>query len=103
MVAVVRFNAMTLIEYIEQLSSADDTHVIYASPRWRPESAIHVGPEPFDGSVPSPAEGMTYLVSVPEAKRVLRSRPMGTSARDAARAIVYYGIYDCAEPIAVAV
>jgi len=94
---------MTLIEFVEKLSTAEDAHVIYAAPRWRPESAIHVGPEPFDGSLPDAARGMTYLVSIPEAKRVLRSRPAGTSARDAARAIVYFGIYDCAEPVAIAV
>ncbi|MEM1032500.1 MAG: hypothetical protein AAGN82_19290 [Myxococcota bacterium] len=94
---------MTLIEFVQKLDEADDAHVIYASPRWRPESRVYVGPEPFDGSLPRPARGMTYLVSVEEAKRVFRGCRPGATAHDVAKSVVYFGIYDCAEPVALAV
>ena len=92
---------MTLADVIAQLGRFDDALSIYAVPRWDASSETRVLAEPFDGSHPAGAEGMTYLSTVAEAKRAVsayrRVRPAATSAQVCA-SVVYYAIYDELEP-----
>lgn len=94
---------MTLVHLIRQLDQLDDDFVLYAEPRWRPSSRAVAAFEPDDGAQPVVARGMTYLVSVRQAKRIAATRRswLGDRADDVhelCRAIIYYGVYDEVEP-----
>jgi hypothetical protein len=92
---------MTLADLIAQLGRFDDALSIYAVPRWRASSEARVLAEPFDGTHPQGAEGMTYLATVAEARRAVaayrRVRP-GANAGQICASVVYYAIYDALEP-----
>ena len=90
-----------LADLICQLDELDDALVLYAAPPWRPSSHAAALAEPADGTRPEAARGMTYLVSVAQAKRIAaaRRRQLGEhDLDDLCRAIIYYGIYDEIEP-----
>lgn len=93
---------MTLLaDLVSQLDQLDDALVLYATPPWRASSRAVASREPADGSLPAAARGMTYLVSVAQAKRIAAAcrRTWGDELDALCRAIVYYGIYDELEPL----
>jgi hypothetical protein len=101
---------MTLLELIQELAASDDrasdVHLahhlaIYAAPKWQTNSAVVVLDEPADGSVPPAAQGKTFLTYVTDAKRIVRDRQrnFAVTAEELARSVLYFAVYDEAEPI----
>ncbi len=93
----------TLADLVARLDELDEDASIYAAPRWRPSSPATVEAEPLDGSVPGRAGGMTFLVAVDTARRILRQRALWQPGRplslaDKCEAIIYYAIYDEVQP-----
>jgi hypothetical protein len=92
---------MTLARLIAQLDQLDDDLVLYAEPRWRASSRAVALPEPDDGTQPELAIGMTYLVDVAQAKRIVamcRTTSGGDDPLELCRSVIYYAIYDQIEP-----
>lgn len=92
---------MTLADVIAQIGRFDDDLSIYAVPRWGASSAACVIAEPYDGSHPASAAGMTYLASVSEARRAVAARRQWSgvaTAADVCASVIYYAVYDQLEP-----
>ncbi len=95
---------MTLAELIQRIDTIDDALAIYAARRWTTNSSTSVLPEPADGSLPEDAQGKTFLTTVAQAKRIIAARRalrpgVEVSADELAGAVIYFAIYDEAEPI----
>ena len=94
---------MTLADVIHQIDQLDDGFCIYAAPRWRAASPALVAQEPRDGSLPVGAEGMTYLISLRQARRAIAARSawrpeQELSIQDRCKAVIYHAVYDAPEP-----
>ncbi len=94
---------MTLADVIQQIDQLDDGLCIYATPRWRAESPVLVAQEPRDGGLPAGAKGMTYLISLRQARRAIAARSawcpeQELNIRDRCKAVIYYAVYDAPEP-----
>lgn len=94
---------MKLLDIIRQLNDFDDTSVIYARPKWSPSTQAVVAREPDDGTTPPAAAGMTFMLSIRQAKQVVRQRRRGRpdlyTPETLCEAIVYFAIYDELEPL----
>lgn len=94
---------MTLLNIIRQLNEYDDTAVIYARPKWGRSTPAVVAPEPADGGLPPEAAGMSYMLTVQQAKEVAkrrrRGRPDLCAPEALCDAIVYFAVYDEVEPL----
>jgi broad specificity phosphatase PhoE len=93
----------TLADLVARLDELNDDDAIYASPRWRPSSSAIVAAEPLDEQATLAGRGMTYLVNVDTAKRIVEERAAWWPGRplslaEKCEAIVYYAIYDEAQP-----
>lgn len=96
---------MNLRNILRSLHDYPEHLVIYASPtpRWSAASPVRVIAEPADGSLPPDAAGLTYLMAVYQAQRVIdiwrECRPgLEPSDDDLCDAVVYYARHDAHLP-----
>ena len=94
---------MTLADVIRQIDQLDDGLCVYAASRWRAESPALVAQEPRDGSLPTEAKGMTYLISLRLARQAIAARSawcpeQELDIQDRCKAVIYYAVYDAPEP-----
>lgn len=91
----------TLGSMLDQIDSVDDELTIYASkqPQWTEASEAIACREPDDGSLPSEALGLAYLLEVSLAKdairvwRAWRGNALPTS-KEKCDAVIYYATND---------
>ena len=97
---------MTLAELLEGIDVLDDELTIYASdqPEWKEASEAIACLEPDDGSVPSKASGLRYLLEVRLAKdvsqewRAWRGNAWPTP-KEKCEAVIYYALNDSYWPV----
>jgi hypothetical protein len=93
----------TFADLVAALEELDGALSLYATPRWRAAALAVAVRDPGDGTVPSAAAGMTFLCTVADARRIARQRAAWSPGRPSSivelcEAIIYYAIYDEAQP-----
>jgi len=97
-------NGASLAAVLGALDEIDDDLTIYAARPWHVASRAVVVNEPEDGSVPSEAAGMAYVLEVRLAREVIRVWSEwrgGATARDedAVAAVLHYAQNDTYLPV----
>jgi hypothetical protein len=90
---------MTLIEIMDNLSSFDPEHTIYAKEPWTVDSAAIVRLEPEEEGGPSydREAGFTYFLEVfiaLETIAALEGRALSMSAKELCEFVIYYAVHD---------
>lgn len=95
---------MTLAEILAKIDELDDELTIYSAEPWSPVSRAVAAREPDDGSLPSEASGMRYLLEVSIAKEAIeiwsqwRAGAVPTIA-DKCEAVLHYAENDSYLPV----